>query len=292
MKQTVDKAYQDTLNGTLPHTTGIALNDSIAAAPTARGQSTDTIELISNDSLVILNDTVKAYHTQTVHPIEPLPQEKPEISHDWVTGIIFFGFILLAWIKVSYPKRLSQLWKGFAQQRYMDIIARDGNLFNERIALGLFFIYIINLSLYLLLLNQKILHYPIGEDAGIKAIWTIMYLLFIFVAGKMILMRFVGFIFRAGHVTFAYIMNMLLYDLMAGIVLLPLLLLIHTTLPVLFLKIGAVALVVLYIWRILRGVNIGLSEPRFSIFYFILYLCTLEIFPALLIYKLVSQGVI
>lgn len=254
-----------------------------------------TFTLIQRDVFNANNDSNDSVETQALlefnsrNPIEKL---QTELNNDWITGIIFFGFILLAIIKVNFLKRFNQFGKGFVQQRFMNHLTREGNIFNERISLGLFVVYIIGMSLFLLLLNRYILHFQLNAKEGIYMLWKIMYVLLIYVSGKMLLMKLVGFVFRTGRTTNVYLTDMLLYNLMVGVALLPILLVIHTTSAKMILMLGGGILVITYIWRILRGIKIGLGEPRFSLFYFILYLCTLEIFPALLIYKLASQSVI
>jgi len=86
-----------------------------------------------------------------------------------------------------------------------------------------------------------------------------------------------------------YIQNILIYNLVLGILLLPLLLLIIYTYHELFLFIaGGLAIFILGL-RFIRGIAIGLSDSKFSLIHLFLYLCTLEILPLAFAAKFLSK---
>ena len=66
---------------------------------------------------------------------------------DWVFGILITCFVLLAWLMVSYRKRLFQLISAAFSRRFLSQLGREGNLLRERIALALGAIYILTFSL-------------------------------------------------------------------------------------------------------------------------------------------------
>ncbi|MBK6730194.1 MAG: DUF4271 domain-containing protein [Bacteroidetes bacterium] len=79
---------------------------------------------------------------------------------------------------------------------------------------------------------------------------------------------------------------------MTGICMLPLVILIATTdTPLsewaIYTTIGL--LIFVHIIRIIKGMNIGGGFARFHFFYFLLYLCVLEIAPLLILFKIVSS---
>jgi len=86
-----------------------------------------------------------------------------------------------------------------------------------------------------------------------------------------------------------YIQNILIYNLVLGILLLPLLLLIVYTYHELFLYIAGGLVLIMIFLRFMRGVAIGLSDPKFSLFHLFLYLCTLEILPLVVAAKFLSK---
>jgi hypothetical protein len=49
---------------------------------------------------------------------------------------------------------------------------------------------------------------------------------------------------------------------------------------------GIIILIITFFYRLFRGVTIWSSLSSFSLYYFILYLCALEIAPLLIIFKL------
>jgi hypothetical protein len=86
-----------------------------------------------------------------------------------------------------------------------------------------------------------------------------------------------------------YIQNILIYNLVTGIILLPLLLLIIYTYHELFLYMAGGLILIMIFLRFIRGVAIGLSDTKFSLFHLFLYLCTLEILPIIVAAKFLSK---
>ena len=100
-----------------------------------------------------------------------------------------------------------------------------------------------------------------------------------------------GNICKSSTETKEYLFNINVYNRILAVLLLPISMIItfsklsNLNWPVF---IGLSLVCTCYLFVILRGMKI-LIQKRFSIFYLILYLCTLEILPFLYIYKLVLE---
>ena len=104
---------------------------------------------------------------------------------------------------------------------------------------------------------------------------------------KLFLYKILGSVFSQREVTSELIFNMMLYNNVLGLILLPVAT-VHALVPgfgiaSLFLVPGLIVL--FYLMSIIRSVYFAIREG-ISIFYLILYLCALEILPVLLVTKL------
>jgi hypothetical protein len=88
-----------------------------------------------------------------------------------------------------------------------------------------------------------------------------------------------------------YLRNIFLFNKIFGLIVFPLLVahpFIDIKFRFIFIYAGIIIFVLLFILRIFRGIVISVKN-KFSIFYIILYLCTLEILPVLIFYKLYNS---
>jgi len=114
------------------------------------------------------------------------------------------------------------------------------------------------------------------------AVLAVLYLL------KYLLVRMIGWIFNISRTAETYLFVVFMTNKIIGIFLLPFLVLISFSGPVISeiaVTISIVMTVVFYIYRFLGSFSILHKEIKISGLHFILYLCAFEIAPLLLIYK-------
>ena len=115
---------------------------------------------------------------------------------------------------------------------------------------------------------------------------------FLLYGGRMLMLKFIAFVLPEGNVFGFYAFNLNVYNSLLSIVLLPLLVLIAfaNEIP---LKIALLCMLVTILGftvaRSLRGFHLAGSTIRMHRFHFFLYLCTAEIAPMLIIYKVVLR---
>lgn len=214
-------------------------------------------------------------------------RELQSYQPDWIPGILIGCFIVLAWVQFFYPKRLRQILIAPFSKRHLSQLVREGDLFSERLTVGLGLIYLFIFPLlayqvYDLLSGQKYGYLFSGMTVyafitgGLLLFWTL----------KILLMKFLGGVFRTGQATDDYLMNNLLFNFLIGIVLLPLLVFVIYLKSVLLLKISLIITLLLFTLAFVRGFLIGISLSRFSYLFLFVYLCSLEILPLLVLMKL------
>lgn len=208
------------------------------------------------------------------------------VRPDWMPGILLACFILIAWAQVFYFKRIRQIFQAPFSKRFMNQLTRDGNLFTERVALAFGFVYILTFSLFLFLCNQYLLHIKVPGIEGFTLYALICVLFSCYIGIKAAVVNLLGAIFRTRETTAGYQLNLLVFALIIGPVLLPgLVLAIYLNSPVIT-AIAAVLAGLLLAFRFLRGFFIGLELRKFSYLFLFVYLCSLEILPLAVLAKL------
>ncbi|MDP1621446.1 MAG: DUF4271 domain-containing protein [Bacteroidales bacterium] len=247
----------------------------------------------SPDTTLTLQSAVfpQPVYVKTIFSSSELRPTDFQITHahktqpDWMPAILVLCFILLAWGRVFYPKRIRQILRAPFSKRFINQLTRDGNLFVERITIALGFIYFLTFSLFLYEFNEQILGFTFHGMSGIS-----LYLLIImFVIGmqvvKVALIHMLGIIFKTREITGNYLLNLLIFGLISGPLLLMLITLIIYLNSVILLYITISVFILLFIFRFVRGFFIGMALTRFSYLFLFVYLCSLEILPLLVLIK-------
>lgn len=208
---------------------------------------------------------------------------------DWIFWIILAGIFLLTLTKFYYEKRLGLLASAVFSRSSANLLIRDANIMRHPSFIYLLPIYLISITL---LLHQG---FKYADPASVSSWRDILLYLGIvgafiaFFTVKITLVRLSGLIFRNSETASEYIQNMFIYNLFGGIILLPLLLpIIYSGTPV-FLFIAVGCLLILVLLRFIRGIVVGLSDHKFSLFHLFLYLCTLEILPVAVLLKFADK---
>lgn len=236
-----------------------------------------------------------AYRTSifTSHQLKPdSPTIKPAapFQPDWIVLLYLACFILLAWSQFFYAKRIRQIAKAPINQRFLNQLVRDGNLFKERIALTLGLLYLVNFAMVIYQLNLLRFHHSPFQLSGFTLYLAILAALFIYWLLKVMVIQLLGFIFKTHRNTHEYLLNSLVFCLNQGLVLLPLMVVTIFLKSETILYISLTIIALLFTFRVMRGFFIGLSLTRFSYLFLIVYLCTLEILPLLVMAKFISTN--
>lgn len=279
------------------------LPDSVAVTPSAHRP--DEV-YIAKDFPDLLN-----HHTSTLPDLKSQPAEKPAVSYfqmqpfpkkdftpvvrmeslnDWVVPVLLICFSILAWVRITYRKRFTQMVQAAYSKQYMNLLIREGGGAYDLINLSLGFIFICAIALLFFQFNESL--------SGPSSPGSLRFLLFLALAGGIVIwllfrllrIRVLGWTFRNFEATSQYLMSSMAYNFIIGIALLPFLVVNAFTHSVIFLYISLGLTALLYLVRLFRGIVIGLGDTKFSIFYLFFYLCTVEILPILAIVKVAKDN--
>jgi Domain of unknown function (DUF4271) len=226
------------------------------------------------------------FTSHQLHPVNMKVNEIKPMEPDWVTGLLIFCFMILAWSQVFYYKRIRQIFMAPFSKRFLSQLTREGNLFKERISLALGTVYFLGFSLLLFEFNEQILKLTIPVFRGIALYGIITLAIVAVTAVKVSLIQLLGIVFKTRETTYNYLLNLLIFALLSGpLILAFLVFILYLKFPVL-LHICLILFIVFYLFRFVRSFFIGITLTKFSYLFLFVYLCSLEILPLLVIIKL------
>jgi hypothetical protein len=227
------------------------------------------------------------FTSHLLKPTQVNPVSFIKLQPDWILVLFLFSFGLLAWIQVSYSRRLRQILLAPYSKRFLNQLIRDGNIIKERISVALLIVYFIGISLLLYQTNILLIHHTIYNMSGFRLYLLIVASLLIYWVSKILLVGFLGKIFKTYQATYEYILNIFILIIVSGVVLLPLLVLTIYLKSLFLLYICLIIFILLFLFRFIRGFIIGFSVSRFSYMLLFVYLCSLEILPVIILAKLI-----
>jgi len=217
------------------------------------------------------------------------PLASTELINNWIFWVILSGLAILTMTRYYHEKRLKLFGSSIFKRSAALQLIRESPVYSHRSFFPLLSIYIISVTL---LIYEAVEVFSPGSTEGIKTLLLFAQFLgiyLIFSLLKILIIWLISVTFKNIDTAKEYIQNILIYNLVLGILLLPLLLLIIYTYHELFLFIaGGLAIFILGL-RFIRGIAIGLSDSKFSLIHLFLYLCTLEILPLAFAAKFLSK---
>ena len=204
---------------------------------------------------------------------------------NWVSVSFLMCLIIIAWVHVFYNKRVHQIYYAPLARRFLNILSKEGNLFKERLTVALFLVYLFT---YAFVISKTIsLFAPVKLSLPPEYHLCILISAFLLVFWffKIVSIRFLGIVFKTKEASRDYLLNLVVFCLMTGMILLPVLILSVFLNSRILLYSALIIIALLFFFRVLRGLLIGISLKKFSYLFLFAYLCALEILPLLVILK-------
>lgn len=206
--------------------------------------------------------------------------------------LIFFNLILFSVLVVSFRGVLQKVFRAVMNDNMLSQFYAER--YNNQIiqsVLMLYSLFFINMSLFLFLLSKKtdwiqLILYP---DSDFKSYLVILLGVFLLLMLKHFVLRYIGFVFPLKMETGLYNFSIIIFAIFISILLLPLNIVIafigeYAIFPLVFIVL--IGLAVLYGLRYLRGIFIANKLISLHKVHFLLYICTVEIAPPLILYRL------
>lgn len=205
---------------------------------------------------------------------------------DWLTIVMFLALVLLASVRATYTKYIGTLFHSLINYTTSFRMFREKNysFIHGAFRLEVLFYVVFSIFIFQIIVlsseNSLFTWKVYGQTLGILVVYFL---------GKKLAYQAFGSIFIGASETSEFLFNMDNFNRGTGIVLFPIVALIAYfpyENPLVAVVSGVFTVAVFYVMLLKRGISI-LLKKQFPIFYLFLYLCTLEILPLLLIYKLV-----
>lgn len=253
---------------------------------------------MSQDSLITYTDSlllvISEPEIDELLSIESADPNQPELETfyrepyiaDWMVVTIVLMLGLLAWVKVTAFKYLISLVQSNFNTHTATRLYREkvGNILHPSFRIDALFYIVTGTFFYHILYYFP--HRFMGD--GLLFMLTTSLILFVFLSSKYILYQFTGFLFKTQNEISEFIFYSQIGNRVMGIFLLPLTIILffidgktHVFVAVL----GILIMLFFSTISLFRGIGI-IAKKDFSIYYLILYLCSLEILPLLTVWRI------
>ncbi len=209
----------------------------------------------------------------------------------WFIVAVLLLFTAFGVIKIVFYKEITNLFKAFFDNRILSQIDKEDNVLITWQFVFLYLVFSFTVGLFICLLMYKTSASNAATD--FPSFLLISVAVFVFFGLKIMVIRFLGFLFEIQKLTREYLNIIYLTYINSLFILLP------ATFVLTFVGVSygyVVAWAILGLFSVLIGFQLIrlvfkiLANYQLSKFYLFLYLCTLEICPILLFVKTINNG--
>jgi len=204
-------------------------------------------------------------------------------TYELFTILIVVSLLFITLAKALYPKRFNDFVSVVGNSNYLKIYLREQKFFDKFDAL-----LFVNLILSITIFSFISAHYDSELlNPSIDDLFKLFVGIGIFVLIKVLLERLIGSLFEIDKLIDAYLFQKISYKNFLGLLLFPInVFLIFSFKPNLtIIYIIIIILFIINVSGLVTTIKTNQSLIKQNLFYFILYLCALEIAPYIIIYK-------
>ncbi len=232
------------------------------------------------------SDSITGSFLQT-HTIDIEPVLKTDFPHEWMTIVLlllFFGLSFL-WFFASDQIGFARQFRKFFGKTDRTVPKQPALLLS--ILLYLNFLFTVILLIILLFEHFHLRNIPLHLTGHLTALTATAFVAYSIYRLAIIVLG--GFIFKTDKAAREQVKLYIKLDNLTGFLMPVVLLLILFTETDYFFYLGIFILLITNVIKWFRTIRIGISLTGFTIYHLILYLCTLEIIPLLLLIKLIGR---
>ncbi|MFV9549847.1 DUF4271 domain-containing protein [Algibacter sp. PT7-4] len=205
------------------------------------------------------------------------------VSNEILTILLVIGLVIVAIAKLVAPKRFDDFILVLGNDKYLKIYSRDQKFFDKFDAL-LFTNLILAVSVFFFIAFKQITE---TQNISGNTMFKLTFSIGVFILIKVLIERLIGSLFEIDKLIDQYIFQKISFKNYLGLLLLPinaiLLYSLQATLPLIY---GIVSLLLIVnIIGLISSFKTHQNLIKNNLFYFILYLCALEIAPYVILYK-------
>ncbi len=208
----------------------------------------------------------------------------------WIIVVIGLLLLFLGIVKIAFPGEVTSIIQAFYNDRVLLQIDKEDTLYSSWPFVFLYILFGFSVGLFIYQYNL----YYVGDKKthDIETFLGISFFIMLLFALKIVVTRFLGFVFDIQRVVREYISILYLSFFNAAIVFLPVIVVLSLVPQNHILWIIPATLFIvlcLFVFRFVKTANNVLAGHRFSKFYLFVYLCCLEIAPVLILIKVLGN---
>ena len=221
--------------------------------------------------------------------IDNLPHLRILENKDWATILFVFSFATIAITKSTFENRFADFVKLIYSDKYTNFY-KDGNHLNNSFTLALFLIQLISFAFFI---QISLSHFGYASKTDWILFIQIITFLIYFVLAKFLIEKIIADAFDIEEIVDQFNLQKVIFRIYIGIFLLPLNIIlfyndaISRNAMTMLIYIVLISCILTYLVSIKNYQNIIFSK----LFYFILYLCALEIGPYYFMYYWFTKGI-
>ena len=235
------------------------------------------------------NNSVVLFGTHEAQPIHRGPISRPELSPDWLFPVMLLIVVVFAWMRLFYSRYFNQMIAALFNNNLTGQIVRDENILVQRATVYLTLLFYLIASLFLYELSFRLDWNISFAGNGFPRFLFFTILVSFVYALKFLILKCCGWLFDHDREFSSYLFNIFIINNALGMLLFPLIIILafNRTINPVWLFNGSLVLISLgYVYRLARGILIGLRSPGVRLQYLFLYLCALELAPLLLLLRI------
>lgn len=245
---------------------------------------TESLDTVSNISPPVFLQTEK----DTLHEFPKTSDLNRELTPDWVLYLSIVFLLILAWLRLIYTRFIINVFRASVNYQLAAKVDDEPGIIQKRIFGILNLFYYLTAGIFIYLVFDYFDYHPLGLT-NLKLLGVIIAFLLSYSLFRVLVMKITGLLFEREKLFSEAVFHNFLYNKVAGIILIPFILLLAYTRDIyqdIAVYMGLAAFLAVNIMRFIRLI-IFIYKSVVLLFYFILYLCTLEIIPVLVIIKLI-----
>lgn len=223
---------------------------------------------------------------------ETVPAKHGKLKHSrpiWVLFVVIFLFLIVGVLRVAFPGEIRTIVDAYYKERLLLQVSKEDNLATSWPYIFLYVLFSLSLGLFVVIILSSF-----GESRYLRFenfLKNSFFVAALFIA-KILIIRFISFIFLLDKIVREYVAVLYLVYFNSMFCLMPFLLaaaFVPSSYIRILLNIYIVLVVLLFTYRFFRTAVHLFSNFKFSIFYLILYLCTLELAPILILVRALNN---
>ena len=223
--------------------------------------------------------------------LQNIIESKYHYQPSWLLVVIILGVMILGYIYSAFNSKFNTFVKAVFLSRFLVQASREERSLSHPVSLLLSFNFNLISSLLILQIICSGLLFSSGIEFTLPSFLLINLIILAIYFIKILFLKILSFIIDKLQTISEYIFIIFLVNQFFGIVFLPIVIFIAyspSSFRTLFIYVGIVMICAAFLIRVGKGISTVLANRQATLFYLILYFCTLEILPLLIGIKLLE----